>query len=148
MRYMFLVIAALMFSGMAMAEGPIFEPGVQDTKEVDCTNATTREDGTPLALDEIIRVEIGFTQDATGANAGSNFTKMAGGCQPITYDLTLLPAEGQWYEFGWTVACGVPMVNGVCPQGEEQYSRMSDMFPFEYRTVVRKALPAPPVLTK
>jgi hypothetical protein len=144
---LFLVLAA--FSVTVFAAGDIYIEGVNATKPMTCTNATTRTDGTALPVNQIIRVEIGFTNNADGTGA-TIFKVLPGGCtNPGTLDLSLLAplGYGQKYEVGWTVACDTVTVGGVCTSNTEKYSVLSTPLPFEWRQA-QVAKPAPPVLTK
>lgn len=106
------------------------------TKPVDCTNPTKREDGSALNADSIIKALIGFSQESKLTVAPKLYATMPGGCTPITYPLSRLPAEGQWYEYGWAYACDVTMTNGVCPPGKGRYSGPSAPLPFVYEVPV------------
>lgn len=128
-----LVTLLLLSCSAPQADGVVYS-GV--TKPVECTNPTKREDGTALNVSDIERALIGFSQESKLTVAPKLYVTMPGGCKSTTYVLSKLPAEGQWYEYGWSYACDVPMTNGMCPPGKGRYSAPSAPLPFVYEVPV------------
>lgn len=123
MKKMVFIILCIL---VTQAHAKDFIIGLDTTKTVNCTNATTRTDGSPLAASDIERVEFDIT------NGTDTYTiPMIGGCQPLSFDLTTLTA-GTWDQVGRTYdADGRESVNSAA-------------VPFGY--VESTADPDPPVI--
>lgn len=88
---LFVGVCLLSLVGIAKAEGPVYDPTINPTATLVCTLPVTREDGSPLAVDEIALIR--FVQSGDGqtwAQAGTNTE-----CS-LVLDLTSMP-EGQYY---------------------------------------------------
>ena len=101
--------------------------GIDTSKMVTCTNATTRVDGSPLAVSDIERVEVDITNETL-----TYTITMMGGCQPMSFDLTQL-SPGTWNHIGRTYDTDGRESVGSAP------------VPFGY--VKSTALPNPPIVT-
>jgi hypothetical protein len=93
------VCIGVSLSFVAEAAGP--EITIGEIKQISCTMATEREDGTPLLVNEIMHHEIYITQD----QANKGVALIAG--LDCLYDLSTTDKEpGQWYIIGVTVDTG------------------------------------------
>lgn len=82
----------------AFAEGQVVDPTITPTYTITCEYPIEREDGTPLAINEIAKVNFFVSQDkVTWTPAGSNTSA----CRQV-YDLSSIP-DGQYYYTGTTV---------------------------------------------
>lgn len=81
----------------ARAEGPVVDPTITPTMTMTCNYPIEREDGTPLAIGEIAKVNFFVSPSLTTPDwqpAGSNDTE----CKQV-YDLTQVQ-DGQYYYTG------------------------------------------------
>jgi hypothetical protein len=129
-RYM-LILAFLLTAVLTQAHAARYVVGLDTTKNVSCTDATTRTDGSPLALSEIALVEIRIS------NGTDTYPVLFdGGCSAAgtqTFDLTQL-TQGTWQQEGLTY------------DGDGRVSAFSASNPFDY--VLSSANPNPPVVTE
>lgn len=98
MKQILFIFILMSFVFSALAEGPVVDPTITPIWTVTCNYPIEREDGTPLAISEIARVEFKVSQDkTTWQPAGQNTTE----CKQI-YDLSAVP-DGQYYYTPMTV---------------------------------------------
>jgi len=124
-----LISVLMMLSFNAAAEGPVVDPTITPTMTLTCNYPIEREDGTPLAVDEIAKVNFFVSTSLTTPNwqpAGSNDTE----CKQV-YDLSNVP-DNQYYYTGTTVDTDVR---------ESIYG--ADAVPPEYFALVVKRLANP-----
>lgn len=95
MNYIAAILLVLLigigYMGPVHAEGDVIDPTIHPSATITCNLPVTREDGTPLAVDEIALIR--FVQSGDGqtwAQAGTNTE-----CS-LVLDLTSMP-EGQYY---------------------------------------------------
>lgn len=94
----------------------VYKRGTDQSYVANCTNATTREDGTPLTLAEIASVEY-YIDDVDGNVTNPLVTvTMTGGCKATTVNLQTLPAGIVLYKFAKTVdTAGLKSTNPSTP---------------------------------
>jgi len=101
-KYIFITLLSvmMMLSFEAAAEGPVVDPTITPTMTMTCNYPIEREDGTPLAIGEIARVNFFVSPSLTTPDwqpAGSNDTE----CKQV-YNLSEV-LDGQYYYTGTTV---------------------------------------------
>ena len=119
-----MIAMLILFAGVVQAETI-----VQWSKgyTASCSDAVEREDGTPLAPEEIARVEY-YLDDVDGNVTNPSYTAiMSGGCQPVFIDTKRL-TTGSYYAFAITVDT----------DGRESVASLSK------QVVIQKAKPKPP----
>lgn len=130
------IILVLSFSlfqcGSAMAAD--YTQGVDLSKPVNCTNATTRTDGSPLAAADIDYVTM-TVRSVPPDNSFSHNIKMVGGCHAATFDLTLLPGPGTFEQVA-TTTDKAGRTGPVSPA------------PFTFNYVQSTAPPNPPIVVE
>jgi len=86
------ILALTLLSFAAAADGPVFDPTITPALTLTCDYPVKREDGTPLALDEIAQVDFYVSTDgASWQPAGAN----TAACRQV-YDLSEAQ-DGQYY---------------------------------------------------
>lgn len=94
----------------------VYKRGVDQSYVAGCVNATTREDNTPLPLNEIARVEY-YIDDVDGNVTNPLVTVlMQAGCKDTVVNLQTLPAGIVLYKYASTVdTAGLKSTNPSTP---------------------------------
>jgi hypothetical protein len=103
LMYLPLLLCLAAFIGIANAAD--YKLGVDDTKILNCTDATTRVDGSALAQEEIASVTCYIDEVDQNSDTPSVTVLMDGGCKPMSVDLTALD-PGVWHQYCFTTDTG------------------------------------------
>jgi len=97
-----MLILFFVFVGKASAEGPVFDPTTRPTITVVCDRPVAREDGTPLAVGDIARID--FYSSGNGTTWVPAGTSAATACR-LTLDAASMD-NGQYYYLARAVDTG------------------------------------------